>query len=324
MKKLIPTLVLASMASIANAESPTGVYIPFGIMGYDYDDSVRALDTNGMPTLGIGYRLDQHWATELMIADGDTDVDIAGGGDADVRHYRLDSLYFLDDMNGLTPYVVAGLGENRIDYDLAGTTEDTLFNAGAGLLYQVNGNFALRGDVRAIHSLDEDNTEAAVNLLALFSFGAGSAAVATNNDHDNDGVANSKDSCPNTPPGKTVDKNGCDCNYALNLNFGFDSAELTVGDKATLDALRAVLKDLGYAKATVAGHTDDRGEESYNQDLSQRRAQAVVDYLSAKGVNQDMLTPVGYGEAQPVESNGTDAGRAANRRVVIERTDCGK
>lgn len=326
MSKVIPSLVLAASAAltgVANAEIPTGGYVPFGVMGYDYDQSQRVLESGILGTLGIGYRFDQRWATELMVANGDADIDAATGGDADVRHYRLDGLYFLDKVGNLTPYAVAGVGENRIHYDAGSTAEDTLVNAGMGLMYQTHDNWAVRGDVRAINSLDEGDTEAAVNLLVQYSFGA-STAVAPPADDDKDGVVNTKDRCPTTPPNKTVDKNGCDCNYTLNLNFEFDSAVLTEGDKAKLDQLHKVVEDLGYTRSNVAGHTDSLGDDAYNKDLSQRRAQAVVDFMVEQGVNADNLVPVGHGETQPVADNSTEAGRAANRRVVIERTDCGK
>jgi len=330
MKKLILPLVMAATAGMANAEAPKGVYVPFGVMGYDYDESTRVLDNDVLPTLGIGYRFDQNWAAEVMAADGSTDIDVPGNGagDADVRHYRLDGLYFMNDMGGLTPYAVAGVGANRVDYGRAGgTDEDGLLNAGVGLLFQATDNFAVRGDVRAIHSLDDYNTEAAVNLLAQFNFGSSSkpvAPVAPPADDDKDGVVNTKDRCPTTPPNKTVDKNGCDCNYALHLGFEFDSAELHADDFAILDRLSTVIEDLGYVHANVVGHTDSMGEEAYNQELSLRRAQAVADYFASKGLNKEMFTPSGRGETEAVADNSTEAGRADNRRVMIERDDCGK
>lgn len=329
MKNLIKVIVLAALAGMANAETNTGVYIPFGVMGYDYDESARVLEGNVMPTLGVGYRFDQRMALELMAAQGDTDVDFRGGGEADVRHYRLDALYFLDDVSeGLTPYLVGGVGENQVDYDLGSTNSDTVLNAGAGLMYQMDYNWALRGDVRAINSLDNENTEAAVNLLVQYNFGSPAPVVAAAPvapaDNDKDGVVNTKDLCPNTPPNKTVDENGCDCNYTLHLGFEFDSAELHAADFAILDQIQSVLKNLGYVHANVTGHTDDQGEEAYNQELSQRRAAAVVDYFTSKGLNKEMFTPMGRGESEPVADNSTEAGRTENRRVMLERDDCGR
>ena len=65
----------------------------------------------------------------------------------------------------------------------------------------------------------------------------------------------------------------------------------------------------------VQGHTDSKGNDAYNQDLSQRRVNSVVKYLASKGVTVEILKPVGYGEAKPIASNSTAAGRAKNRRV---------
>ncbi|TXH69345.1 MAG: BON domain-containing protein [Thiothrix sp.] len=68
----------------------------------------------------------------------------------------------------------------------------------------------------------------------------------------------------------------------------------------------------------VGGHTDDRGEDAYNQNLSQQRADAVKDYLSKQGVEAGLIQGVGYGETQPIASNETDAGRAQNRRISFD------
>ncbi len=141
-------------------------------------------------------------------------------------------------------------------------------------------------------------------------------------DGDGDGVPDSADLCPNTPAGRPVDSNGCRCDYTLSLEFGFDSAELTAADKRALNELIGTLNRLPYVRAVVEGHTDSRGAAEYNQRLSERRAQAVVDYLHAAGIGDNQLTAIGYGESRPVASNETDEGRAANRRAVLRRTDC--
>jgi outer membrane protein OmpA-like peptidoglycan-associated protein len=72
----------------------------------------------------------------------------------------------------------------------------------------------------------------------------------------------------------------------------------------------------------VEGHTDSRGSDSYNLDLSERRAQSVRDYLVTRGVSANHCRAVGYGESRPVADNRTAEGRANNRRVeiVIERS----
>ena len=145
-------------------------------------------------------------------------------------------------------------------------------------------------------------------------------------DGDNDGVCDSDDQCPNTPAGKTVDEFGCDCSFAMQLNFEFDSAELTAGDVAQLDKISTVLANPKVASigGSVVGHTDSVGSEAYNMGLSQRRAESVANHLRSQGVDVGAWTVTGMGESQPIASNDTAEGRAQNRRVDVTRTECGK
>ena len=69
------------------------------------------------------------------------------------------------------------------------------------------------------------------------------------------------------------------------------------------------------ANIEVAGHTDTDGEEAANQALSEKRAQAVTDYLARAGLPASRFTPVGYGSTQPVAGNDSDEGKAQNRRI---------
>jgi OOP family OmpA-OmpF porin len=144
-------------------------------------------------------------------------------------------------------------------------------------------------------------------------------------DGDGDGVCDSTDQCPTTPAGTAVDSMGCSCHYSLNLEFAFDSSELSINDETQLDALIPVLTNpkVGFIGGKIDGYTDSIGSEAYNMGLSQRRADAVRQYLESKGANlSGRFTTTGYGEADPVASNDTEEGRAQNRRVVIHRTDC--
>jgi outer membrane protein OmpA-like peptidoglycan-associated protein len=105
-------------------------------------------------------------------------------------------------------------------------------------------------------------------------------------------------------------------------NFAFDSAELTPETRALLDEQAAVLERESDVKVEIAGHTDSIGSEEYNQDLSEQRAKAVEEYLISKGISSDRLKAVGYGQSNPIATNWTKEGRAANRRVelnVLER-----
>jgi OOP family OmpA-OmpF porin len=108
------------------------------------------------------------------------------------------------------------------------------------------------------------------------------------------------------------------------VHFATDSSVLTEGDKALLDKMIATLKRLNFVDGEVDGYTDSTGSAKYNQGLSERRAQAVADYLTSNGIGAHRLTVKGYGEENPVADNKTREGRAHNRRVVLHRTGCGK
>jgi outer membrane protein OmpA-like peptidoglycan-associated protein len=148
------------------------------------------------------------------------------------------------------------------------------------------------------------------------------AVAAAPKDSDGDGVPDSADQCPNTPKGERVGPYGCSCDITRQVEFAFDSAELTAAGRATLDELTATLNRLKFVSGTVEGYTDNKGTTEYNQGLSERRAQTVADYLQAKGVASHRLAVKGMGESNPIADNSTEEGRAKNRRVVLRRTDC--
>lgn len=142
-------------------------------------------------------------------------------------------------------------------------------------------------------------------------------------DSDGDGVADQRDDCPGTPAGARVDANGCEVqlerevSFDLTMQFATNSAEITgAGMQEMFDLLR-FLRQYPSADAVIEGHTDSTGAAEYNQDLSERRAQAVVQALVNSGIDRGRLTARGYGESRPVASNDTPTGRAQNRRVTV-------
>jgi outer membrane protein OmpA-like peptidoglycan-associated protein len=101
------------------------------------------------------------------------------------------------------------------------------------------------------------------------------------------------------------------------IYFDSDKAVLKSESEATLQQVLTLLKDKPALRIAVAGHTDSQAAEAYNLDLSKRRAQAVVAWLTARGVAASRLVAQGFGETQPVADNDSAAGRALNRRVEI-------
>ena len=149
-------------------------------------------------------------------------------------------------------------------------------------------------------------------------------AVGCPKDSDGDGVPDYLDKCPGTPTGAKVDANGCEIMLDVTINvtadyFDFDSAKLKPAMMSALDDVAEKVKlSNGDERLAVIGHTDSTGPDAYNLGLSERRAQAVADYLVGQGVAADHITASGAGESQPVADNDTKEGRAMNRRVEIE------
>lgn len=106
-------------------------------------------------------------------------------------------------------------------------------------------------------------------------------------------------------------------NMPGNVTFATNSADLNAGFYDVLNSVSLVLDEYDQTVVEVAGHTDSTGSESYNQQLSERRAGSVASYLTTRGVLRDRLIEVGMGELRPIASNDTDAGRQQNRRVEI-------
>ena len=126
-----------------------------------------------------------------------------------------------------------------------------------------------------------------------------------------------------TLPGAEVERVGEGIKITLKenmVNFGFDSSNLAETAKSNLDKLATVLANNPDTNISIYGYTDSKGADAYNLSLSDRRAAAVRSYLSSKGVAASRMVTKGMGEADPVATNDTDAGRAQNRRVEFAIT----
>ncbi|MGH8678918.1 MAG: OmpA family protein [Burkholderiales bacterium] len=159
-------------------------------------------------------------------------------------------------------------------------------------------------------------------------------------DYDADGVSDLTDQCPASAPGSTVNEVGCEppppkcesdgttivldgCKPGDKLsltgvNFDSNQATLQGGGSTILDAAAQALAAKPELKVEIGGHTDNMGDDSYNQALSERRAETVRAYLVEKGVAAERLSAAGYGETAPLDSNDTNEGRARNRRVELK------
>jgi len=147
-------------------------------------------------------------------------------------------------------------------------------------------------------------------------------------DEDGDGVLDHLDRCPATPAGADLDEFGCvietvaeaETGLALpveRVNFALDSAEVDEQARTALADVAALLAQYPERRLALVGHADETGPETYNQTLSERRAEAVATYLAARGIAPARLETSGRGEREPLIPDATDDGHAANRRVEL-------
>lgn len=110
---------------------------------------------------------------------------------------------------------------------------------------------------------------------------------------------------------------GIKITFDSGLMFALDSYQLNATTKSNLKEMAATLKKYEDTNIVIEGHTDATGSDSYNQQLSEQRANQVEEYLSAQGVSASRMTAEGYGETQPIATNDTEVGRQQNRRVEV-------
>lgn len=333
MKKQFFAGVAAIAATASMSVAPVSAEVPLtinaGIGQFVFDGDRRLKDTE-TPVVGLEWAFTDNWAAEVMYAEDSTRYN--DGTETDVAAWQVGMMYYTGSYigggNRVRPYLAFGMGEIDIDADLFDTVETTA-NAGGGLRWMLTPRFGARLDARMLHSLDESENDFLLTAGLNYYFGkveedaAPVVVAAAPVDSDGDGVNDDRDQCPGTAAGTRVDATGCPlpvtqvASIKLKVNFDFDSTKVKEMYFNDISELAEFLKRFNDLQVDVEGHTDSVGPENYNQQLSQRRAQAVVDLLvNQHGISADRLEAVGYGEARPVASNDTSEGRAANRRVM--------
>jgi len=390
MRPIAMVAIASTFAAPALAERTETVYInPFA--AYQLFDDDRDLSETGTYGFGLEYRFKPNWAIEAMYSRADADRKYVPGS-SDFEEIRVDgTYYFAPQDEAWNPYV--SLGAGHADFGVndasgvrtAGTNHDeTRVNVGTGVRYNVSDAISLRGDLREFHGIDESTFDTQVSLGISFAFNrtVGSAAPMAPADTDNDGVPDSRDQCPGTPAGASVDSTGCEpdadrdgvadvrdtcpdtprgaevnshgceldsdndgvvnsqdlcpdtaagaevdengCEgitetidtFTIEVQFPTNSSVISNSYDAEIRRVADALKANPGTVVEIAGHADNRGKASYNELLSQRRAEAVAKRLTdVLGVDPAKVSAKGYGEKEPVASNDTAAGRAENRRV---------
>jgi OOP family OmpA-OmpF porin len=328
-------------------------YIAPTLGGY-YNDTNR--NTNSRQFyygLGVGRFISPNASIDLFIDRTNRDIDSAvGGGKWQSNTFGVAARFYRGEWNAWRPYLLAGLmasnHHNRNDKGFAPAAE-----LGLGVSKTVTDSSDVR--IETGYRYDWDNKSISresgygdwfLGFSIVSRFGAPPAPPApvvapppptpdcSTLDSDHDNVNDCDDKCPATPEGTIVGPDGCPQKVVIDLrgvNFKFDRprkgetdiskslAEPTADSLSILDQAVDTLNRYPQVKVMVAGYTDSKGTDAYNQSLSERRAKIVYDYLTAHGVDASRLEgPIGHGENDPIDTNDTDAGRARNRRTELQ------
>lgn len=209
--------VIASGSMTSAQAANTGFSITPGIGFYKFDDDYD-LEDKGFANIGLQYEFENNIALEASWGQSDTEQDNGPIDDIDWNYTHIDALYYFDAGDRIRPYLAIGAGEGELKIN-SQTTDETLVNVGGGLKYLFGNAFAMRADLRAINSQDNETTSGLATIALSYLFGADSESSTTTPDFeisqaesldtDEDGIADAIDRCINTPVGITVDTSGC-------------------------------------------------------------------------------------------------------------------
>lgn len=361
-KKLLAAALLGGLAvaQAASAQDFDDRWYLTGATGFNFQDSDRGTKDAPFVSVGLGKFISPAWSLDFDLNHQNPNMDSNQnlnwsqyGASLDLRRH------FVTEGRGWNPYMLMGLGyqKSEEEFDASpspnspGQREDGNFAAkvGVGLQTTFDKAVAVRAELAYRADFDDQsynspNEDMFGDLLASVGvvIPLGPKAVAApapapapapvapscaDLDDDGDGVNNCDDKCPNSQPGQTIGPDGCPVPISIDLkgvNFDYDKSTLRPDAVSILGEAAEILKRYPDLRVEVAGHTDSKGTDAYNQKLSERRATAVYDYLTSQGVAASRLTgPIGYGESRPIAPNtnadGSDnpEGRAKNRRTEL-------
>ena len=318
--------VLASVLVLAGA--PTrAVQVGVTVGGSEqFFDGERQLKDELAPFAAIELRMTERWGAEIWYLNAETDNEM--GLETDIERWQAGFLYYLRPSGAWQPYFAFGGGQLKsevmtADGGMMDDIDDEEANIGLGVRYFVTDNISLRGDTRYIYGFDDESHDLAFSLGVAVHFGSVESWPSTQRDSDGDGVPDDRDDCPYTPRRARVNDRGCEvavdrvASIKLLVHFDFDRTVVKQRYFTDIRGLADYLKQNPEIYVQLEGHTDSVGSDLYNLNLSQRRAEAVMQLLANEyGIPSRRLVAKGYGETLPVESNETNRGRAANRRVI--------
>jgi len=337
------SLLMLGTVAFAQVRPSTFTVTPY-LGGYLFDNAQK-LRNAPVAGISLGYNFTKYFGVE---ASGEYiatkyDPHVSHSRSTDVGNYRLDGILNLLPDSRLVPFVFAGVGGQSIDYPRNVPNRDVFaVDYGAGLRFFFTYWLALRADVRQTYIFDDSRKDFAFTAGATFYFGGPKPASASRYEP----VAEPTPSPAPMTQAKVEEKVVIMASepkveekvaavvskveekviiFALDdVHFDFDQSALTQEAQTILKRDIQRLKENPNVKVRVAGYTSASGTAAYDQKLSERRANAVRDYLIAEGgIAADRLTTIGYGKTHPAVHEAApkelySAAAKANMRVLFE------
>nr|AEP84411.1 OmpA/MotB domain protein [bacterium enrichment culture clone g13] len=262
----------------------------------------------------VGYQFNHHFALEAGYADlGDFGVDVTRTpgtgtltGDTNYKGYNLDAVATWPLTQHLSAFGRVGafhyeteesfVGTESLAASLSRDDKDTGYKFGAGLEYSLTERLSARIEAERYRIEDMLGDHGSVNLYSIglvYRFGD-----RTPPRQEDPVVAQQQDYCSK-----------------LDIHFEINRAEIPRAESERLNAASEFLQRYPNTKAVITGHTDSVGNDQANMQLSQRRADSVLQYLVGQQIDSSRISTVARGEADPVASNDTDSGKRDNRRI---------
>ena len=325
MKKItscICMIVLAVMAltSTGHAGERAGAFSvsPF-VGGYVFDDDEQAFLRQNRPLFGLrlGYDWTDSFATELVGHFMEAELKSTGHR-VWVNSYRLDLLYNFMPRTAVVPYVAMGGGLTSIKYD-GPNSDDGTFNFGGGVKFFMTENMALRADAR--HIMDFQHNELDRDIIHNWEYSAGLTFLFGGRQAKAAAIQPAAQPVAKEPPLEPVpaaEPTPGHYKYCITLQgeFDIDQAIIRPEYREEIAQVGDFMKKYPTTTAVIEGHTDNVGSYNHNMDLSQRRAEAVVNHLVEKyGIDRSRLSAKGFGFTRPIADNSTDVGKQQNRRM---------
>lgn len=346
MKKMIIISVICT-STIFAASDPSKTYnyelTPF-VSGILTDSKVNLNDKNYLNAgISLGKNLDESFLDQVEIAYLRSDnLKYKNSTEhTNVNRFFLNGVKKFELTEKVSAYALAGLGYQDVTQEYKDHEDSALLNYGVGLRYDIPYyGIAVKGDVRHLIAIENNQNSLMYTLGLAMPLGkkyvdniapvvpvvqeeekepeviAEPAIEVISDDDDGDGVKNKFDKCPNTTKGVKVNTDGCVETIDLNIKFDNNSADIKEIYNKKIDSFAKILIENKNLTAVIEAHTDSKGSDSYNQNLSDRRAISVVNALKKYDINANRLRAIGYGESQPVASNDNEEGKALNRRVT--------